>query len=174
MALCGAVTALIPIVVNDYYTLCAISGAFGLFIAANYSLTSIILVELITLERFTNAYGLLLLVQGIANLMGPPLAGERFLFFAHFVFFLFFFLRILEIAYIRHRANTKGERFFFSGWLYDITGTYDLSFYLAGLFIALSGALLLVMPLISLYRKCRGNESEEGTVDKDFNEIDNV
>lgn len=134
MALCGAVTALIPIVVNDYYTLCAISGAFGLFIAANYSLTSIILVELITLERFTNAYGLLLLVQGIANLMGPPLAG----------------------------------------WLYDITGTYDLSFYLAGLFIALSGALLLVMPLISLYRKCRGNESEEGTVDKDFNEIDNV
>lgn len=62
----------------------------------------------------------------------------------------------------------------FSGWLYDITGTYDLSFYLAGLFIALSGALLLVMPLINLYRKCRGNESEEGTVDKDFNEIDNV
>lgn len=134
MALCGAVTALIPIVVSDYYTLCAISGAFGLFIAANYSLTSIILVELITLERFTNAYGLLLLVQGVANLMGPPLAG----------------------------------------WLYDITGTYDLSFYLAGLFIALSGALLLVMPLISLYRKCRGKESEDRTVDKDFNEIDNV
>lgn len=77
MALCGAVTALIPVVVNDYYTLCAISGAFGLFIAANYSLTSIILVELITLERFTNAYGLLLLVQGVANLMGPPLAGKR-------------------------------------------------------------------------------------------------
>lgn len=76
MALCGAVTALIPIFISDYYTLCAISGAFGLFIAANYSLTSIILVELITLERFTNAYGLLLLVQGIANLMGPPLAGK--------------------------------------------------------------------------------------------------
>lgn len=51
------------------------SGLFGLFIAANYALTSIILVELITLERFTNAYGLLLLVQGIANLVGPPLAG---------------------------------------------------------------------------------------------------
>ncbi|XP_043796001.1 uncharacterized protein LOC122716716 isoform X2 [Apis laboriosa] len=74
MALCGAVTALIPMVVGNYYALCAISGAFGLFIGANYSLTSIILVELITLERFTNAYGLLLLVQGVANLMGPPLA----------------------------------------------------------------------------------------------------
>lgn len=52
-----------------------LSGLFGLFIAANYALTSIILVELISLERFTNAYGLLLLVQGIANLIGPPLAG---------------------------------------------------------------------------------------------------
>lgn len=52
-----------------------LSGCFGLFIAANYALTSIILVELISLERFTNAYGLLLLVQGIANLIGPPLAG---------------------------------------------------------------------------------------------------
>ena len=76
MALCGAVTAFIPMVVNSYYALCGISGAFGLFIAANYSLTSIILVEVISLERFANAYGLLLLVQGIANLMGPPLAGN--------------------------------------------------------------------------------------------------
>ncbi|XP_067203522.1 monocarboxylate transporter 9-like [Linepithema humile] len=134
MALCGAVTAMIPVVVHDYYALCAISGAFGLFIAANYSLTSIILVELITLERFTNAYGLLLLVQGIANLGGPPLAG----------------------------------------WLYDITGTYDLSFYLAGFFIALSGVLLLVMPLISLYRKLCRNESTEESADTDFNAINSV
>lgn len=133
MALCGTVTAMIPMVVSNYYMLCAISGAFGLFIAANYSLTSIILVELITLERFTNAYGLLLLVQGVANLMGPPLAG----------------------------------------WLYDITGTYDLSFYLAGFFIALSGALLLVMPLIGLYRKFRPGSKEE-VANKDFVETNNV
>jgi MFS family permease len=84
-----------------------------LFIAANYSLTSIILVELITLEKFTNAYGLLLLVQGIANLVGPPIGG----------------------------------------WLYDVTGKYDLSFYLAGIFIALSGGLLLVLPAVGKYKK---------------------
>lgn len=53
-----------------------LSGFFGFFIAANYSLTSIILVQLITIDRFTNAYGLLLLVQGVANLIGPPMAGE--------------------------------------------------------------------------------------------------
>lgn len=77
IAICGALTSLIPLVVTKYYALCAVAGSFGLFISANYSLTSIILVELISLERFTNAYGLLLLVQGLANLMGPPLAGNK-------------------------------------------------------------------------------------------------
>lgn len=76
MALCGVMVSLIPLV-SSYQLLCVLSGLFGLFIAANYSLTSIILVELITLERFTNAYGLLLLVQGVANLIGPPLAGTH-------------------------------------------------------------------------------------------------
>lgn len=112
MGFCGAITALIPIL-KSYVPLCLASGAFGFFIAANYSLTCIILVELITLERFTNAYGLLLLVQGVANLVGPPLGG----------------------------------------WLYDITGTYDLSFYLAGLFIALSGLLLVILPATKRYRR---------------------
>lgn len=75
MIFCGGITALVPYF-TSYYSLCALSGAFGFFIAANYSLTSIILVELISLENFTNAYGLLLLVQGMANLIGPPLAGK--------------------------------------------------------------------------------------------------
>lgn len=67
-----------------------------------------------------------------------------------------------------------GTRFLFvSGWLYDITGTYDLSFYLAGFFIALSGVLLLAMPLISLYRKCLNGSRKEET-DKDFANMNRV
>ncbi|CAG4975848.1 unnamed protein product [Colias eurytheme] len=112
MVACGIVTLLVPLL-TSYITLAAASGAFGAFIAANYSLTSIILVEQITLEKFTNAYGLLLLMQGVANLVGPPLAG----------------------------------------WVYDMTNSYDLSFYLAGVFIGLSGLVLLVMPLVKLSRK---------------------
>jgi MFS family permease len=80
MAMCGVMTAFIPLL-SSYTGLCIVTGGFGLSIAANYSMTSIILVELITLERFTNAYGLLLLVQGIANLLGPPLAGMKLLCF---------------------------------------------------------------------------------------------
>ncbi|XP_026686036.1 uncharacterized protein LOC103518815 [Diaphorina citri] len=104
MALCGAALVLVPLI-KSYQNMCGISGFFGLFVAANYSLTSIILVEITTIERFTNAYGLLLLVQGIANLVGPPLAG----------------------------------------WLYDLTNSYDLAFYLSGIFIGVSG-ILLVLP----------------------------
>lgn len=74
IALCGLFVAVIPLL-TLYTEICFVAGGFGLLIAANYSLTSIILVESISLERFTNAYGLLLLVQGIANLVGPPLAG---------------------------------------------------------------------------------------------------
>ncbi|CAH0564855.1 unnamed protein product [Brassicogethes aeneus] len=113
MGLCGGIIALIPLL-KTYYPICFVSGAFGFLIAANYSLTCIILVELISLERFTNAYGLLLLVQGVANLIGPPLGG----------------------------------------WLYDITGTYDLSFFLAGFFIAISGLMLFILPLAKRLKKC--------------------
>ena len=74
MLLCGLSTAAVPLLPN-YTWLASASGLFGLSIAANYSLTAVILVDLISLERFVNAYGLLLMFQGAANLVGPPLAG---------------------------------------------------------------------------------------------------
>ena len=48
---------------------------FILIFSANYALTSPILVNLVSLEQFSNAYGFLLLVQGVSNLIGPPFAG---------------------------------------------------------------------------------------------------
>lgn len=76
MFLCGLSTAVVPLLPENNYTwLAAASGLFGLSIGANYSLAAVILVDLISLERFVNAYGLLLLFQGVANLVGPPLAG---------------------------------------------------------------------------------------------------
>lgn len=89
---------------------------------------------MISLERFTNAYGLLLLVQGIANLIGPPLAG----------------------------------------WITDLTGNYDLAFYLAGLFIGLSGLLMMLLPARGRIRKyrafrrrCQSSGDEDDEDDED-------
>lgn len=45
------------------------------------SLRSVICVELLGLERLTNAFGLLLLFMGIASLIGSPLAGNAVLTF---------------------------------------------------------------------------------------------
>ncbi|CAH0723088.1 unnamed protein product, partial [Brenthis ino] len=122
MVLCGIVTLIMPLL-TTYLGLAAASGAFGAFIAANYSLTSIILVEQITLEKFTNAYGLLLLMQGLANLVGPPLAG----------------------------------------WVYDITNSYDLSFYLAGVFIGASGIILFMLPLYNCIKRKNTHTKETTT-----------
>ena len=50
-------------------------GVFGFAISANYSLTSPMLVNMVSIDEFSNAYGLLLMIQGVSNLVGPPFAG---------------------------------------------------------------------------------------------------
>lgn len=125
MGFCGISVVLIPLF-PTYQMMCILSSAFGLFIAANYSLTSIILVNLVELDRFTNAYGLLLLVQGLANLLGPPIAG----------------------------------------WGYDLTGNYDLSFFLSGGFIVVSGVLLVILPIVIHYRKYQKRKNSRMSVEE--------
>ncbi|XP_076664061.1 uncharacterized protein LOC143366675 isoform X2 [Andrena cerasifolii] len=75
---CGIATVLMSTLTPYYNLLMVTSAAFGLFFASSFSFTPVILVELIPLERFTTAYGLSLLCQGIGNLLGPPLAGWMF------------------------------------------------------------------------------------------------
>lgn len=70
----GAAIAVLPLV-SGYTALALLSSVYGFAISANYTLVPVILVNLISLDNFTGAYGLLLLVQGIAGLVGPPIAG---------------------------------------------------------------------------------------------------
>lgn len=51
------------------------AASFGLSISVFASLRSILVVDLLGLERLTNAFGLLLLFQGVAAAIGAPLAG---------------------------------------------------------------------------------------------------
>lgn len=59
----------------DFYTLGTFAFTFGFTIGAYVGLTSVILVDLLGLDKLTNAFGILLLFQGIASFAGPPLAG---------------------------------------------------------------------------------------------------
>ncbi|XP_062540995.1 monocarboxylate transporter 9 isoform X2 [Armigeres subalbatus] len=72
---CGCSIALIPLIIGNYYLMAIMSGLFGFTFASTYSFTPIILVRLVSLDDFTVAYGLCLLVQGIGSLIGPPIAG---------------------------------------------------------------------------------------------------
>lgn len=124
MIFSGISTAVVPFL-REYFHLASMAGIFGFAISANYALTSPILVELVSLEQFSNAYGLLLLVQGISNLLGPP----------------------------------------FAAYLYDVTHTWLYTFGIGGLFILLSGPLLLILPCLQKcksQRQCRRMKNLNG------------
>lgn len=81
----------------------------SVFFAAGYiSLTSIILVDLLGLDKLTNAFGLLILFRGAAAIVGSPLAGA----------------------------------------LYDATNSYDVPFYVAGAFFAISAVTSFLAPCL--------------------------
>lgn len=83
------------------------------FSAGYISLTSIILVDLLGLDKLTNAFGLLILFRGAAAIVGPPLAGI----------------------------------------IYDATKTYDMPFFTAAAFFAISTVLSFAAPFFKRYIK---------------------
>uniref|UniRef100_A0A1L8DEN9 Putative monocarboxylate transporter n=1 Tax=Nyssomyia neivai TaxID=330878 RepID=A0A1L8DEN9_9DIPT len=105
---CGSSVCLMPVAGDNYIALIALAVFFGITFASCFSFTPIILVRLVDLDEFTCAYGLVLLVQGVGSLIGPPLAGA----------------------------------------IYDWTSRWDDSFYAAGFFIAVSGALAYVTGIL--------------------------
>ncbi|XP_041373564.1 uncharacterized protein LOC121386626 [Gigantopelta aegis] len=113
LTICGIGTALSPFCGGSYPLLVGYAALFGIFIGVYVSLTSVVLVDLLGLDRLTNSFGLVLLFQGGATFIGPPLAG----------------------------------------WMYDWTGSYDISFHVMGAMVALSGIMLYFIPLVEWYRK---------------------
>lgn len=109
----GLSIVLMPAAVPYPIPLVVTASCFGLFVASNFSFTPTILVEIVPLERFTTAYGLTLLCQGVGSLIGPPLAG----------------------------------------CIFDIFGSWEISFYLAGAWIVLAGVLIGIVPFTKNRRK---------------------
>lgn len=86
--------------------------------------------DLLGLENLTNAFGLLLLFQGIASIVGPPVGGKFYL-------SSFFKENLLNFKIL--------------GWLYDVTGKYEPAFIVAGVAIAISGLILYFIPPLQRY-----------------------
>ena len=75
--LSGVCTMILPLC-TTYGTFVAVALAFGFFVAAYISLTSIVLVELLGIDNLTSAFGLLVLFRGVFCMVGPPVAGSVF------------------------------------------------------------------------------------------------
>lgn len=74
LTVCGIATAL-SVLCHDIYSMAFYCCVFGFTIGAYVGLTSVILVDLLGLDKLTNAFGILLLFEGVASLLGPPIAG---------------------------------------------------------------------------------------------------
>ncbi|XP_013113022.2 monocarboxylate transporter 12 [Stomoxys calcitrans] len=74
LTICGIATAMCPLC-TGFNSLAFYCSVFGFTIGAYVGLTSVILVDLLGLEKLTNAFGILLLFQGVASLIGPPIGG---------------------------------------------------------------------------------------------------
>ena len=66
----GVLTIILPIYFNTFASLIFYAVVFGFSIACFAALRSIMTTELFGLERLTDAFGLLLLIQGIATMIG--------------------------------------------------------------------------------------------------------
>ncbi|XP_030560064.1 monocarboxylate transporter 14 [Drosophila novamexicana] len=75
MLVCGASVFFMPMLINSYNGLMAMCVIFGFTFASSFSFTPSILVSIVDLDDFTCAYGLVLLVQGVGMIAGPPIAG---------------------------------------------------------------------------------------------------
>ena len=61
---------------TSYLPLAVLAGLFGLFSSSNETLCSIVLIDIVGLENLDKAYGFIMMLQGIANILGPPVAGQ--------------------------------------------------------------------------------------------------
>ncbi|KAG5682924.1 hypothetical protein PVAND_012242 [Polypedilum vanderplanki] len=74
LCLCAISLAIIPFL-HTFATYMGAAVLFGVGLAGYMSLTSIILVDLLGLDKLTNAFGLLILFRGTAAIFGAPLIG---------------------------------------------------------------------------------------------------
>lgn len=96
------------------------------------------MVDLIGLDKLTNAFGLVTMCQGFSSFIGAPAAGNfKKISHLYFIFYIFFFFL------------KKISLFPCLGALFDATKSYTASFVLAGATLALAGIICLPLRRIA-------------------------
>ncbi|GFU52572.1 monocarboxylate transporter 13 [Nephila pilipes] len=116
---------------TTYTTIVIDCVLFGLFVSAYICLTSIILVELLGLDKLTNAFGLLSLFRGGSCMLGPPIAGS----------------------------------------IYDMTGSYDLPFFIAGVLLVVSAMISFLVPVAARLSKDKAQAGASEVVRDDNHDV---
>jgi len=77
LMICGIFSGFVFLMTDEYVfkTYCFF---FGFLISSYVCLTSVVLVDMVGVDKLTSAFGLLLLIQGIATFVGPPIAGVMY------------------------------------------------------------------------------------------------
>uniref|UniRef100_K1RSW2 Monocarboxylate transporter 12 n=1 Tax=Magallana gigas TaxID=29159 RepID=K1RSW2_MAGGI len=110
MWLTGLGLALVPLSRNSV-SFAIFDAIYGFFVAASEALSCVIVADILGISKLSDGYGILMFLQGIANLVGPP----------------------------------------FAGWLYDVSGSYNNTFFAAGGSIVFLGVLYAVVPIHSRF-----------------------
>lgn len=77
LAISGVSLALLPMT-KDYLMLSIFCSMFGLASGVYVGITAVIMADMLGTERLTSTYGISLFVNGILQLVGPPLCGVWF------------------------------------------------------------------------------------------------
>ena len=75
LIIAGAATMGAPFCTSNVWTHVAYASLFGFFSGGYVGLTSIIVVDLVGVNKLSDAFGVLLLFQGVAVAIGSPLCG---------------------------------------------------------------------------------------------------
>lgn len=75
LILCGISIWGMIIFTNSFVLIIGCSASFGFFFSSCFALSPSLLAELVPIDKFTTAFGFLLLCEGVGHLTGPPLAG---------------------------------------------------------------------------------------------------
>ncbi|KFB44920.1 AGAP004384-PA-like protein [Anopheles sinensis] len=77
LSISGLALALLP-TVRDYTMVSVFCGLFGLASGTYVGITAVIMADMLGTERLTSSYGISLFVNGILQLVGPPICGVIF------------------------------------------------------------------------------------------------